>query len=184
MVEAISTVPREAFVRDRELELAWENGPLPIGLGQTISQPVLVARMCELLRTSGNEVALDVGGGSGYHAAVLSRLVRKVISIERHADLVDQARLALDSIGVANVEVVHGDGSRGFPPQAPYNVINVAAAVHGEIPGPLFAQLAEGGRMVVPVGRQQQWLELISKQNGDLKRRRVEPVAFVPLVEG
>lgn len=183
VLEAIAVVPRDLFVPEREREQAWENRPLPIGLGQTISQPLVVANMCELLAPGEEELVLDVGGGSGYHAAVLAQLAGRVISIERHVGLVAAARESLAAAGIENVEVISGDGARGYPAAAPFDAINVAAAVRGDVPTALTDQLAEGGRMVVPVGRRQQWLELWRRQGGELSRERVVPVAFVPLVE-
>src|SRR6185436_2016533 len=128
---------------------AWENTSLPIEEGQTISQPVVVARMCELLELDGSETVLDVGTGSGYHAAVLARLARRVVSIERHAPLSALAAERLRAAGVDGVELVVGDGTLGFPPAAPYGAINVAAAAR-RIPAPLAEQLADGGRLVMP----------------------------------
>ncbi|MBN8870167.1 MAG: protein-L-isoaspartate(D-aspartate) O-methyltransferase [Solirubrobacterales bacterium] len=183
VLDAIAEVPRELFVPESQRPFAWENRPLPIGCGQTISQPLVVASMCELLRPEPGDLALDVGGGSGYHAAILGRLAKRVISIERQPELVEAARRSLAAAGAANVEMVCGDGSRGWPEEAPYDVINVAAAVKGRVPTALQEQLAEGGRMVVPVGRWRQWLELWRRQGGSLSREKVVPVAFVPLVE-
>ncbi len=156
---------------------------MPIGRGQTISQPLVVATMCELLELSEDDLVLDVGGGSGYHAAVLARLARRVISIERQPELVEAARRSLAAAGVVNVEMICGDGSVGCPGEAPFDAINVAAAVRGEVPEALPGQLAEGGRMVVPVGRRHQWLELWRRREGRLSRERMVAVAFVPLVE-
>lgn len=183
VLEAIAAVPRELFVPEFQQPFAWENHPLPIGSGQTISQPLVVATMCELLELGAEDRVLDVGGGSGYHAAVLGRLAGRVFSVERHAGLVETARHALVEAGAGNVEMILGDGALGLPSEAPFDAINVAAAVAGEIPVALRQQLAEGGRMVVPVGRGQQWLELWRCRDGQLTRERKFPVAFVSLVE-
>lgn len=183
VLAAIASVPRDQFVPEREKAHTWENRPLPIGEGQTISQPLVVATMCELLDPREGDLVLDVGGGSGYHAAVLGRLAEKVFSVERHPALVERARRSLAAAGVENVEMIEGDGSRGLPDEAPFDVINVGAAVQGEVPEALTRQLAEGGRMVVPVGRDRQWLELWQRHGGELTRRKAVPVAFVPLVE-
>jgi protein-L-isoaspartate(D-aspartate) O-methyltransferase len=139
--------------------------------------------MCELLQPEPGDVVLDVGGGSGYHAAALGLLANRVISIERQPELVEAARRSLASAGAENVQMICGDGARGWSEAAPYEVINVAAAVRGRVPAPLKDQLAEGGRMVVPVGRWRQWLELWRREDGDLSREKIVPVAFVPLVE-
>lgn len=184
VLEAIAAVPRELFVPSSKRRYAWENRPLPIGSGQTISQPLVVATMCELLELGAGDKVLDVGGGSGYHAAVLGRLAGRIISIERHLELVETARESLKAAGAENVEIVHGDGARGLPAEADFDAINVAAAVEGDVPAPLPEQLAEDGRMVVPVGRGQQWLELWRRQDGRITRERKVAVAFVPLVEG
>src|SRR5215204_7175726 len=133
VLEAIAAVPRDLFVPPSLRSEAWENTSLPIASGQTISQPSVVARMCELLELDGSETVLDVGTGSGYHAAVLARLARQVYSIEVHKSLSERAAENLRAAGVENVTLVVGDGSRGLPEAAPYQAINVAAAAGGEI---------------------------------------------------
>jgi protein-L-isoaspartate(D-aspartate) O-methyltransferase len=184
VLEAVRAVPRERYVaRDRVAD-AYENSALPIACGQTISQPLVVARMCELLALGGDECALDVGTGSGYHAAVLARLVRRVYSIEVHARLAETAARALADDGVDNVTVVVGDGSEGLPEQAPYDAVNVAAAAGGEVPQALLDQLAPGGRLVAPVGTDEQHLVLVRRTPAGLRRETHEGVRFVPLVRG
>ena len=172
----MAAVPRERFVPPELRGRAWENGPLPIGEGQTISQPLVVARMCELLRLDGCERVLDVGTGSGYHAAVLARLTTHVWSIERHASLSAQARENLAAAGVDNVTLLDGDGTLGHPEAAPYDAINVAAAAE-DVPPALEAQLARGGRLVAPVAER-----LVVVCDG--RRETHERVAFVPLIAG
>ncbi len=183
VLEAVGAVPRELFVAPDLRSRAYHNIPLPIGAGQTISQPLVVARMCELLAVRLEDRVLDVGTGSGYHAAVLARLASHVWTIERHADLAAQARSNLAEAGVENVSVLVGDGSRGHPPEAPYDAINVAAAAHGAVPAALPDQLATGGRLVAPVGDGWQRLMLIRRTSEGLDVTYHEQVRFVPLVE-
>ena len=143
--------------------------PLPIGCGQTISQPLVVARMCELLELRGDERVLDVGTGSGYHAALLARLAAEVYSIELHAELSERAARALAAAG-APVTLAVGDGSRGLPAHAPYDAINVAAAAQRRVPPALVAQLAPGGRLVAPVEEHgDQYLALLREDHGELR---------------
>ena len=183
VLDAIASVPRDFFVPPELRPEAWENTSLPIGEGQTISQPLIVARMCELLELTGDETVLDVGTGSGYHAAVLAFLARRVVSIERHPSLSEAAASSLDAAGVENVELVVGDGSAGYAPCAPYEAINVAAATR-EVPAELERQLAAGGRMVIPVGGGRQRLMVIRRTDGELRRETHDRVRFVPLVAG
>ncbi len=183
VLAAIGDVPREAFVPEHLRSRAWENGPLPIGEGQTISQPLVVARMCELLRLTGDETVLDVGTGSGYHAAVLSKLAGRVVSIERFADLSEAAGRSLARAGIENVELVVGDGSLGWPEEAPYEAINVAAAASHGTPPALIEQLADGGRMVIPVDGFDQHLLLVVRRGDEIEVEVEERVRFVPLVE-
>jgi protein-L-isoaspartate(D-aspartate) O-methyltransferase len=181
VLAAIAAVPRDRFVPEALRDIAWQNTSLPIGEGQTISQPYVVARMCELLALRGDETVLDVGTGSGYHAAVLARLAARVVSIERHASLSHGARAALDEAGARNVTLVVGDGSRGYPEAAPYDAINVAARAPRGVPQQLALQLADGGRMVVPGGGAERLL-LIRRRGLRLEQERHERVRFVPLV--
>lgn len=182
VLDAIAEVPRDRFVPESERGDAWKNRPLPIGEGQTISQPLVVARMCELLELDGDELVLDVGTGSGYHAAVLARLARHVVSIERSSTLSERAAAALSEAGVSNVTLVVGDGWQGHPPAAPYDAICVAAASAGGVPAELEKQLADGGRLIVPVDEERQRLVLVTRRGDRFDRRKLEEVRFVPLV--
>jgi protein-L-isoaspartate(D-aspartate) O-methyltransferase len=182
VLEAVRGVPRDRFVPEAVRADAWENIPLPIGCGQTISQPLVVARMCELLELSGDELVLDVGTGSGWHAAVLSRLAAHVVSIEVHPELSRIAAESLADCGVANVELFVGDGALGVPERAPFDGINVAAAAGEELPGPLLDQLATGGRLVAPVGGSDQRLVLARRDARGVRLQKLERVRFVPLV--
>jgi protein-L-isoaspartate(D-aspartate) O-methyltransferase len=186
VLAALRAVPRDRFVPDELRDEAWSNVPLPIGSGQTISQPLVVARMCELLELRGGESVLDVGTGSGWHAAVLSRLARRVWSMEVHAELAEAAARRLAACGIDNVEVLVGDGSLGLPAHAPYHAINVAAAAGHCVPPALVDQLAPGGRLVAPVGEgsgDEQRLVLVCRDaRGALTETRLERVRFVPLV--
>jgi protein-L-isoaspartate(D-aspartate) O-methyltransferase len=182
VLDAIRDTPREKFVPAALAKDAWENVPLPIGSGQTISQPLVVARMCELLALDGSERILDVGTGSGYHAALLARLGRHVWSVERHRALSEQAARNLAAAGVENVTLIVGDGARGLPECAPFDAINVAAAAGSGIPAALEDQLALGGRLVVPVEDGDQRLVVVERTAKGLERRGLERVRFVPLV--
>ena len=184
VLAALAAVPRDVFVPENLRELAWENSALPIGEGQTISQPYVVARMCELLALRGDEIALDVGTGSGYHAAVLARLVERVISIERFPSLSRTAGAALEAAGVRNVTLVVGDGSAGYEAEAPYDAINVAAGSAHGVPPALAEQLADGGRMVLPIDGGSQRLLVVHRHGGSLMQEHHDPVRFVPLVAG
>ena len=184
VLAAIARVPREAFVPPGLRAQAYENTALGIGCGQTISQPLVVARMTELLELRPEDRVLDVGTGSGYHAAVLAALAGHVWTIERHADLSETAAEALAAAGVENVTLVVGDGSLGLPEEAPFDAINVAAAGEREGLGTLEQQLAPGGRMVAPVtGRRQRLAQARRALHGDgVRWRELEEVRFVPLV--
>jgi protein-L-isoaspartate(D-aspartate) O-methyltransferase len=182
VLEAIATVPRELFVPESERPRAYDNTALPIACGQTISQPTVVARMLELLELSPGDRVLDIGTGSGYHAALLAVLAGPVWTIERHAELSRRAGAVLQELGIENVTCLVGDGSRGFEREAPFDAINVAAATGLELPRPLVVQLAEGGRLIAPVGRRRQHLVRLRRTPDGLLRDRLDPVRFVPLV--
>jgi protein-L-isoaspartate(D-aspartate) O-methyltransferase len=184
VLAAIAAVPRDVFVPAGIRDEAWDNTSLPIGHGQTISQPSVVARMCELLALQGGETVLDVGTGSGYHAAVLAQLAARVISIERHAALSRAAAEALEAAGAERVELVVGDGSLGHPLRAPYDAINVAAGSRHGVPAELVEQLADGGRLVLPVDGRSQRLTLVRRRGAELTQEQHDPVRFVPLVTG
>ncbi|HET9123801.1 MAG TPA: protein-L-isoaspartate(D-aspartate) O-methyltransferase [Solirubrobacteraceae bacterium] len=181
VLRAIASVPRDLFVPPELHASAWADCALPIAADQTISQPTVVARMCELLTLTGAETVLDVGTGSGYHAAVLSRLVTHVYSIERHPELTEDARRALARAGIRNVTLVSGDGTRGHPEAAPYGAINVAARA-AQVPPALLEQLAVGGRLVIPLTEGEQHLVRLRRTHGGVVEERFERVSFVPLV--
>ena len=180
----MAKVPREAFVRPGDEDAAYLNIPLPIGHGQTISQPYIVALMTDLLDLGGRERVLEIGTGSGYQAAILSELARDVYSIEVVDELARAAADRLKRLGYRNVEVRAGDGSKGWPEKAPFDAVIVTAASGEGVPPDLVAQLKPGGRMVIPVGgRWSQRLILITiDASGEVAQREVLPVAFVPLV--
>jgi protein-L-isoaspartate(D-aspartate) O-methyltransferase len=181
---AIASVPRELFVGYGEYHRAYENVALPIDCGQTISQPIVVARMLELLELEPSDRVLDVGTGSGYHAALLARLAGHVWTIERHPELSSRAQAVLGDLGIANVTCVVGDGWAGLPEQAPFDAVNVAAATGDSIPPALEDQLARDGRLVAPVGRRKQYLVRVRRSDEGLSHQRFDPVRFVPLVHG
>lgn len=183
VLAAIAALPRERFVSPEQRPSAYDNVALPIGSGQTISQPLVVARMLELLDPRAADRVLDVGTGSGYHAALLARLCAHVWTIERHEALSRRAQAVLGELGITNVTFVVGDGTAGLAEFAPFDAINVAASALEE-PTALEEQLAPGGRMVVPVGDTEQYLVLIRRTADGIRRERHEPVRFVPLVSG
>ena len=181
VLEAMRTVPRHRFVPSENLPHAYMDGPLPIGCGQTISQPYIVALMTQMLQLNGDETVLEVGTGSGYQAAILASLVRKVITIERFSELAKGAAKVLKELGFTNVEVHVGDGSLGWQEQAPYQAIMVTAAAP-LTPKSLLNQLDDHGRLVIPVGEQWgQYLERWIRQGKEFNREVLTPVAFVPL---
>lgn len=180
VLAAMARVPRERFVPEAVAHLAYEDGALSIGYRQTISQPFVVATICELLELTGDERVLDVGTGSGYQAAVLAELAQEVVTIERIPELATTARVALEEYG--NVEVRVGDGSLGVPDRAPFDAIAVAAAAP-DVPPALVSQLTVGGRLVVPRGtRSGQDLVLVVRTPKGAREARSIPVRFVPLV--
>jgi protein-L-isoaspartate(D-aspartate) O-methyltransferase len=179
---ALERVPREAFVGRRERRRAYEDAALPIGCGQTISQPYMVARICEALAVRPGHLILDVGTGSGYQAAVLAELGAEVVTIERIPELAERARANLAAAGFPQVEVVVGDGTLGVPERAPFDGIAVAAAAP-ELPHTLYEQLRQGGRLVVPIGGQRaQRLEVIVRSPEGPAVVHSVPCRFVPLV--
>jgi protein-L-isoaspartate(D-aspartate) O-methyltransferase len=184
VLEAMGRVPREAFVAPDLAEFAYDDNPLPIGEGQTISQPYIVALMAEAARIRPGARVLEVGAGSGYAAAVLAHLAQEVVTVERHASLAEGARRVLSSLGYDNVEVLHGDGSKGHSARAPYDAILVAAGAPAP-PDALKQQLAEGGRLVIPVsvdGRQE--LRVIARSGDSFTSEDLGAVRFVPLLGG
>lgn len=183
---ALRSVPRHAFVPDRYTQAAYDDRPLPIGLGQTISQPYIVGYMTERLRPEASDRVLEVGTGSGYQAAVLAAIVDSVYTIEIFGELARAAEARLDRLGYDNVRVRHGDGYHGWPQAAPFDAVIVTAAA-GHIPPALVEQLKPGGRMMIPVGSVHgvQTLILISKaEDGTVTTQSLLPVRFVPLLRG
>lgn len=184
VLEAMRAVPREAFVPPDFVPEAYADGPLPIGEGQTISQPYVVALMAEALELRGEERVLEIGAGSGYAAAVLGEIAAEVVAVERHWSLADEAAERLGRLGYENVEVVSGDGSRGWPERAPYDAIVVAAGAPA-VPDSLRRQLSVGGRLVIPVGRDrtlQQLLRVRRLSETEYEEEELGGVRFVPLV--
>jgi protein-L-isoaspartate(D-aspartate) O-methyltransferase len=182
VLAAVAAVARERFVEPGDVGRAYENVALPIGCGQTISQPIVVARMLELLELQPTDRVLDVGTGSGYHAALLALLVAEVWTIERHPELSAGAQVTLSELGYGNVTCVIADGWHGLPEQAPFDAINVAAATDERVPPALEHQLAPGGRLIAPVGTRRQYLIRARRTPDGVKHERLEPVRFVPLV--
>ena len=183
---AMGKVERHRLVQDAHRGAAYRNHPLPIGSGQTISQPYIVALSTDLLNLKSGETVLDVGTGSGYQAAVLAEIASKVYSIEIIPSLGEEARKRLEGLGYGNIEVRIGDGYQGWPEKAPFDAIVVTAAAP-RVPPALVAQLKTGGRMVIPIGGESevQYLKLIIKRaDGGYDEKRVLPVRFVPLVPG
>jgi protein-L-isoaspartate(D-aspartate) O-methyltransferase len=182
VLEAMFKVHRQDFVPSASVHSAYDDRPLPLGDGQTISQPYIVAAMTCAARVQPGDKALEIGTGSGYQAAILANMGARVYSLERNTRLATEARARLARLGYNTVEVIEGDGSEGYPPAAPYQVIMVTAAAP-EVPQALLAQLAESGRMVIPVGTlYHQDLQLILKRGDETATRYLDPCQFVPLL--
>jgi len=182
VLAAMGEVHREEFVPERHRGRAYADSAMSIGEGQTISQPWIVAAICQAMELQGSERVLEVGSGSGYSAAVLSRLAAEVTGVERHATLAARAQRTLDALGVENVELLVGDGTRGVPERSPFEAI----AIHATAPAPprtLLAQLADGGRMVVPIaGEGADLLTVFRRAGAELVREEIAPCRFVPLI--
>jgi len=180
VLEAMRKVPRELFVERSAAECAFHDGPLSIGYGQTISQPYIVAYMTEMLEVRSTDRVLEIGTGSGYQTAVLAELAAEVYTIEIVEALSLRAQELLRAQGYSNIRFRAGDGSDGWPDEAPFDAIMVTAAPD-KAPERIIAQLAEGGRMIVPVGSYEQYLELITRMGGKVERRALIGVRFVPM---
>ena len=185
VLKAMESIDRGAFVRGIFAERAYEDMPLPIACGQTISQPSVVALMSEALEVGDRDKVLEIGTGSGYQAAILSRLARRVYTVERHRRLVNEARAVFEKLGLSNITALAADGSFGLPEQAPFDRILVTAAAE-DPPGPLLQQLREGGIMVLPVGQSDSVQNLIKvrRKSRGFDYEELRPVRFVPLLEG
>lgn len=187
VLAAMREVPREAFVNRDQVPFAYDDGPLPIGEGQVITQPYVVALMVQALALQEGDTVLDVGTGSGYAAAVISRLCRHVYCMERHASLVKAASERFRSLGYNNLTLIEGDGSEGWPEHAPFEAIHVAAA-SSKVPPALIDQLADRGRLVMPLDFSEGLLQRLvcfkRLDNGNLSSKELESVRFVPLVGG
>lgn len=183
VLDAMARVPRHLFVPEEVERYAYDDAPLRIGEGQTISAPSMVAVMCDTLDIKNGMDVLEIGTGTGYHAAIMSLLAGsgKVYTVERIQALADKARVILKKLDFNNIEVFVSDGSEGLPQYAPYDRISVACAAP-EVPQPLVEQLEDGGKMVVPVGTYYQELYLVEKNNGNVDIHDKGPVAFVPLI--
>ena len=182
VLEAMRRVPRHVFVPEEHRHLAYRDSPLPIGQSQTISQPYIVALMTQMLGLEGHESVLEIGTGSGYQAAVLSQVAHEVHTVERHGNLTNQALACINALDIKNVTLHVGDGTRGWPASAPYDAI-IATAAAPKVPKPLLNQLADGGRLVIPVGgRIGQYLESWNREGDDYSHARTVAVAFVPLL--
>jgi protein-L-isoaspartate(D-aspartate) O-methyltransferase len=182
VLAAIASIPRDRFVPSSERKRAFANVALPIACGQTISQPLVVARMLELLELLPTDRVLDVGTGSGYHAALLALLADEVVTIERHEELSAIAQQNARELGLDNIEFFIGDGWQGVPDRAPFDAINVAAATGAQLPAALEQQLAPAGRLVAPVGESNQRLVLTRRTPEGFRHSTLEGVRFVPLV--
>ncbi|WP_409420869.1 protein-L-isoaspartate(D-aspartate) O-methyltransferase [Pseudaeromonas sp. ZJS20] len=183
VLSVLSATPREQFVDEAFAHQAWENTALPIGQGQTISQPYIVARMTELLLARSPQRVLEIGTGSGYQTAILAQLVEHVFTVERIKSLQYQARRRLQRLDLHNVSTRHGDGWQGWASKAPFDAIIVTAAPE-QVPEALLHQLKDGGRMVLPVGSGTQTLQVLDKRDGKIQVETFEAVRFVPLIQG
>jgi protein-L-isoaspartate(D-aspartate) O-methyltransferase len=185
LLDAMASIPRERFIPPEASSLAYDDGPLAIGFGQTISQPYIVAYMTEILGVRSSDKVLEIGTGSGYQTAVLASLARDVWTIEIVPELARSADALLRDLGFTNVQVREGDGHGGWPEEAPFDRIMVTAAP-ASIPGRLIEQLAPGGRLVIPVGPQgePQWMMIVEKTESGVRTERTIPVQFVPLTGG
>ncbi len=182
VLDAMREVPRELFVPEEQRRRAYADSALPIGSGQTISQPWIVAAICQALELGGSERVLEIGTGSGYSAAVLARLAAEVITIERHAELAEEAGARIRGLGIENVEPIVGDGSRGLPERAPFEAIAVHATAPA-VPMSLIDQLADGGRLVVPVAaRGSDMLTQYRRRGDEIATVAIGPCRFVPLI--
>ncbi len=184
ILDAFRAVPREEFVGLDQAHLAYGDHPLPIGSGQTISQPYIVALMIQAAAIKPGDRVLEVGAGSGYAAAIIGRIAQEVIAIERQHELVELARERLRRLGCGNVEIVEGDGTKGWPGEAPYEAI-LAAASGSHVPRPLIEQLAPNGRIVMPIGDPgfvQELIKVTKQEDGILKQENLGGVRFVPLI--
>lgn len=182
LLNALRWLPRHEFVKQGDENYAYNDEPLSIGFGQTISQPYITALMTSLAALEGNEDVLEVGTGSGYQAALLGLLARKVISIERIPELADRAQKVISRLGIPNVKVITGDGTTGWPENAPYDAILVTAGAPS-VPQALLDQLSDGGRMIIPVGsRSVQNLQVWQRNGNRFNEENILPVVFVPLL--
>lgn len=183
VLEAIASIPREKFVDEALSHQAYDDCSLPIGSGQTISQPYIVAKMTELLNLTPNAKVLEIGTGSGYQTAVLAKLVNHVCSVERIKSLQWNTKRRLKLLDIHNISTRHGNGWQGWPERGPFDGIIVTAAA-SEVPSSLLTQLADKGRLVLPVGKNQQTLQLIERDGDNFITKNIGEVKFVPLVDG
>jgi len=182
VLDVIRSIPRELFVKEELKKDSYDNRPLPIGYGQTISQPYIVAYMSEKLELSEKDIVLEVGTGSGYQTAVLAKLVKKVFTVEIIEHLGLEAKRRLSSLGLSNIFYKIGDGKKGWKEYSPFNKIIITAGAQKNVPDSILNQLAENGILIAPVGDSLQYLYIFKKENGKIKKYRDIPVSFVPLV--